>query len=322
MLRTRTMNNRLLYIDSLRGFAILLVIVGHLIQYNYKSSLENPIFNIIYSFHMPLFFFISGVSTAISKRKDNITIFKYTTRKFKSLILPSITWTLLVPLFFQSQFIYDNSISAYWFLNVLFCIHILDEIITRCSKFLGNGYIKPILVALLVSICFIIDFKRIPVWYFLIYMLGYYFQYYKIGNKLNGYVVSIAVLVFLLLVGYYNYGETTAGNPERIWMMMPLSLLASISLIYLFLHLPDRMNEWMSVIGRRTLAIYLCHFVFVSIPFVDMLETSFTTLTQFVILMGIALIISYLCLCIQTILGCFPLLNLLLYGREDKKSKA
>lgn len=61
------MQNRIAYIDALRGFAILLVIVGHLIQFNYSSGIENPIFNIIYSFHMPLFFFISGCARSISE---------------------------------------------------------------------------------------------------------------------------------------------------------------------------------------------------------------------------------------------------------------
>ena len=63
--RTST-GNRLIYLDALRGFAILLVVVGHLIQYNYQSALDDPIFNAIYSFHMPLFFFISGASCSLS----------------------------------------------------------------------------------------------------------------------------------------------------------------------------------------------------------------------------------------------------------------
>lgn len=40
--------------DNAKGFGILLVIWGHLF------SLNGIPFSIIYSFHMPLFFFISG----------------------------------------------------------------------------------------------------------------------------------------------------------------------------------------------------------------------------------------------------------------------
>ena len=44
------------YLDSLRGFTVL----GHLIQHN-DDGLLNPVFNIIYSFHRPLFFLLVGV---------------------------------------------------------------------------------------------------------------------------------------------------------------------------------------------------------------------------------------------------------------------
>lgn len=64
------MKERIQYIDAMRGFAILLVVIGHLIQYNFEDAFHNDIFNIIYSFHMPLFFFISGcVSTTAYKGK-------------------------------------------------------------------------------------------------------------------------------------------------------------------------------------------------------------------------------------------------------------
>lgn len=48
---------RMAYIDIMRGIAIWLVVIGHLIQYNNcKDWMHNPVFEWIYSFHMPLFF--------------------------------------------------------------------------------------------------------------------------------------------------------------------------------------------------------------------------------------------------------------------------
>lgn len=52
------MNNRIEYVDILRGFAIFLVTFGHIME---RSGYhESPLFAFIYSFHMPLFFCISG----------------------------------------------------------------------------------------------------------------------------------------------------------------------------------------------------------------------------------------------------------------------
>lgn len=45
--------------DKVRGVAILLVVLGHVIQYSYSDFFHVPAFNIIYSFHMPLFMFLS-----------------------------------------------------------------------------------------------------------------------------------------------------------------------------------------------------------------------------------------------------------------------
>jgi len=47
-------------IDALRGLAILLVVLGHCVQYNVADFDASPVFRVIYAFHMPLFMFISG----------------------------------------------------------------------------------------------------------------------------------------------------------------------------------------------------------------------------------------------------------------------
>lgn len=40
------MNNRLFYVDTLKGFTILCVVLGHIIQYSYNNFDENHLFRI------------------------------------------------------------------------------------------------------------------------------------------------------------------------------------------------------------------------------------------------------------------------------------
>lgn len=50
-------------IDILKGIAVLAVLLGHAIQRGLVTNyLDNPLFTIIYSFHMPLFMVLSGYS--------------------------------------------------------------------------------------------------------------------------------------------------------------------------------------------------------------------------------------------------------------------
>lgn len=85
------MNNkqRIEYIDALKGLAIFFVLWGHSLQYlkNEADFFHNPIFEFIYSFHMPLFFMISGFFFN-SSLKLNFKEFIY--KKTIQLLLPCI----------------------------------------------------------------------------------------------------------------------------------------------------------------------------------------------------------------------------------------
>ena len=57
-------SQRIAYIDALKGFAILCVVLGHIATGNLRDPFTQTIYfylyNIIYSFHMPAFIFLSG----------------------------------------------------------------------------------------------------------------------------------------------------------------------------------------------------------------------------------------------------------------------
>lgn len=51
------MNKRLEYIDIVKGIGIFLMVLGH----SYSEDNASLIIKWLYSFHMPLFFIVSGV---------------------------------------------------------------------------------------------------------------------------------------------------------------------------------------------------------------------------------------------------------------------
>lgn len=64
------------YIDVAKAIGIFLIVFGHIIQGGWSK-------NVLYAFHIPMFFFLSGFLL-----KPKGTLCKYIGRKFKSLMLP------------------------------------------------------------------------------------------------------------------------------------------------------------------------------------------------------------------------------------------
>lgn len=75
-------SNRIRWIDTARGIAILLVVLGHCI-----GNSTDPVNKVILSFHMPLFFFISGLCA----KYENGRFMGYLKKKAKTLLIPQMT---------------------------------------------------------------------------------------------------------------------------------------------------------------------------------------------------------------------------------------
>ncbi len=74
-------SKRIIWIDTAKSFAIILVIVGH--------TVGDPLLAIIFSFHMALFFILSAWTTKFST--DKASLYKNMYKSFRHLIIPALT---------------------------------------------------------------------------------------------------------------------------------------------------------------------------------------------------------------------------------------
>lgn len=82
----REQQKRIEWIDVLKGIAIIFVFMGHQVGRT-NGDVPKAIGVWIYSFHIPLFFFLSGVTFSIDKYKNFLHFFW---TKCKTILLPMI----------------------------------------------------------------------------------------------------------------------------------------------------------------------------------------------------------------------------------------
>lgn len=133
------------YLDIAKGIGIILVVLGHC------PSVYNPLKQWIYSFHMPLFFFVGGmVWNKSSHEKMGFFSHDFIIRKIKRLLIPCFIWGLLYMfidaivsqsfsikriayLLYGSQagFRHAGSLTSLWFLPCMFLSVCAFEIIQQ-----------------------------------------------------------------------------------------------------------------------------------------------------------------------------------------------
>jgi fucose 4-O-acetylase-like acetyltransferase len=330
---------RLEFVDRMKGIAILLVIVGHIIQFNnIDGGTNNKLFNIIYSFHMPLFFILSGyiASRGWDKIVNASSFINFLWKKVYTLVLPLLTWTLLVGKYFFAQHFEaiskDDVLNALlhpglWFLQILFEIQILFGVFCLLSHYLNKHrrlYIS-IMLAAFIFIIPIMGFLLIdkPHFMTLILFTGFFFmgsfisKYSQIEKLIkNKYVFALSLILFLVLVPHWSI----QGNTIDVLLKVGISTLAFIVLM----HLTEQVNEThyfidsqIQLLGKESLAIYVMQFFLTSkILFFTKFEES-NLFIQFLLIFMVAVPIAYLCVLIHRIFEKSNVLDFILYGKKQ-----
>lgn len=262
------MNKRLNYIDYAKGIGMFCVIWGH-IYFN------TPFHNIVYSFHIPLFFFLSGMNFSRSRYPSLSFFIK---RKIKTLLIPYlkysfffwgiwaiISWfsghtahSIFYP--FLQIFIAQGSDGflvhdvPLWFIPCLFLVEFLYFPLSKLDKkaILTISVILAVISYLLICHIDFYDFTLLP-WSLdvalaslVFYAVGNLVRSVYIVNAINGikdinHILLYSLLLFLVCSfvgnqnGFVSMAHGTLGNNPLVFYLNAFVGIAAVILLCLYL---------------------------------------------------------------------------------------
>lgn len=341
-----TEKQRLDWLDLLKGFAIFLMVMGHFLAWTFPPGVNRGVFplfvrDFIYSFHMPLFFFVSGFLVDLKKKDWNMS--------FSASLLSKRVMTLLLPGFSFCFLFWIRTGTLYfeWFLKALFEIYLIFTVVKFSSFALKTPFwveiFEHFFVIIFIYCCTkfwngsisddIVAYQRLFHAY-PYFVLGY--LYYRCGiNRLvleKEWVYTVSFIVFLV-VFFAKYTEFLNGWTNS-WLTAISAIVVCCKVAQGVNYLkPNLVVKKMLQWGRITICIYLVSPLFIPwLPNVgqlfidsDMYEpynnvfNSFHISTIFLQLISgtiVSIYVCYMCQFVKKVVEKSRLLNFVLFGER------
>lgn len=269
-------------IDVLKGVAAWLVVLGHFVD---GKEEYHRLFNVIYSFHMPLFMFLAGY-TAVASYRHSAGNRNYLARRFVNIMVPYLTWSVGIEVIKAGSFDgvdwHGFAVDAlignkfFWFLPTLYglivgyvCYCRIREgicklgglqtaqektrtLIDAVSCVCVVGIFAALMFLTKLQICRDIVGFTIPFFAAVMYV-----EHQWIHELLHHRVTAAAaILVFILLIGRFDFNR--AGLTTSLLRMI-LGMCAVVILLQFCerVHMPKWMVGTLAFCGRNSLIIYL-----------------------------------------------------------------
>jgi len=338
------MKKRINYIDLLRGFAIFLIVLYHMI--GYSKNLDDTLIYLS-SFHVSLFFLISG----FTYNSKDISFKEYFKHKFKRIMIPFFIFSILflIPYYlFESMtgmsnetleithfikgIIYGSGVhdllkqnTPLWFLPCLFITEILAYFIFKLKNKFGNKFYFIIFLFIILGyIDYMFNPFTLPYGINTMFSMMAFFlfgNYLKDSNVLNlnnkkKIILSITLIIFGITTSSFNdkisYMTTSFGNYFIFLLSSFFSCLGYLLLFSLF----DIKDKYLLLIGKSTLGILIFHKLFVVLcqRFIPVLNNS-NIFLELILGVSLSIVTIINCVIIDSIINkYFPYL----YGKSKK----
>lgn len=258
--------------DNLKIVLMFLVVLGHLVDQDPESGLFQIVYVFIYAFHMPLFFFISGLFHRNVRIREKVLTFLALGYIYKFLL-----YAVRILLKEEVELRFFSESGTPWFLFAL-AIFILFTYLLRS---MNPGFV--LVIALLMA--FFVGYDQSVGSKFILSRVFYFYPFYFMGSMVNGKklaavardkrfrLLGAAILVLWLAACVrqrellYSWKELFMGmkiEEEELLEKQCLirmgfygiTLLTGFSCICLC---PQRHIPFFTDMGRRTIQIYFWH---------------------------------------------------------------
>ena len=335
-------DNRIEYIDAMRGFTILLVVMCHISYYVLLQTMDCYSLNQTFAlFRMPLFFFVSGFVLYKAGRKwDWTEICQFLKKKITVQVLSPLIFMIVISRIFPFGFVgmlFLDFKGGYWFTFALFEFFVIYIIIQQVLRLIKNDRINDTALLFigvaLSAVVLTINTRFGDIGENSIYRLFgvchlHHFMFFVIGTLVRKhykvvesfldkkYTVAVLLTLFVALCILRSSGG---------WYTKSTGLIGVFLVLSIFRRYRDTLSKSTKVgfvlqfVGRRTLDIYLLHYFFVwsnltaVFPDFGVLQSPFV---EFIVSFLVAVVIIACCLLVSAVIRTSPFLAHFLFGQK------
>lgn len=334
---------RLEYIDRLKGIAMLLVVIGHIIVFC-GLGYENTFIRHITMMNMPLFYFLNGLVLKDVNGIKNGT--KFLLSKSQQLLLPFFVWGWLMVLYRNAtylDFIQNYWKFGYWYLIVLFeflivhvILNIINQLVNKQSKWwLDLCLFLCIWAGVRYAGKFIPERLNIIMdyWQFLAYLpffyMGTFFRRYSLTDKMiSRSALTMTILLLTLLPVYLLWKSEIFTSVTDI--ILPVNIILILLMIFCLYEkeIDGQSNRIFTIanlsgnIGKHTFSIYMMQFfLFRYINFQDIFTSLYASGNYLLILFiasVTAVVLCYICIFCESVISKSWVLGYVLLGKRTQ----
>lgn len=311
--------NRDLALDYAKGFAIVLIVLGHFYFFS-DRYVDSWVFTLCDAIQIPVFIYISGLLAHQSI--DRYGFRQLVANRAIRLLIPFLSFYIIKGIGLHSKFI-SIPLSEYkhglWFLIVLFEFMVSLSFVKRLSQFtrVPAPFINAIWFGLVTIYLYVLPRGNIfnilfcvnLYWhYYLFFMMGYYS--YKLYKFMTWYYVPVYLLFFLISL-YFTH-------VRAMRLFVPIGNLSSLLLlITVFKNGVRPFEPFFSKLGAMSMQIYLLHYIllFIVLPYLPVIDNRWMELVLYLVVSFSLILIS---VGIAKVLMISRVLSLLLFGIKNK----
>lgn len=332
-------------VDIIRGFAMLLVVLGHTMSGCTADFQDSFLFQVIWTLQMPLFIIISGYVTRYSRPLLNGgALWSFVKKRSLAYLFPWAIWTFLIRglVFgetgnYNIKFLLWHMDCGYWFLITIWTISmifglsdLLSYKIAIDKKFMkiflhlalcGVGMVALAAIGYVLGLSFFSI--KLTLYYLPIYLIGYLYGQLQdtlmaksYSKTLVNVTIAVCLGLWLAIINRYDFFGG-ADTPVMIIFRFFTSIIGCTAIIGLFSGIFNGGGNYaLQWVGKHSLEVYLSHYLLLNLFHMEQMPVLMS-------LNGITLMtVNFLTTVGQTSLLIIivqhnPVLNYLLYAKRS-----